>query len=351
MSEQLTIAFALALTSNFEEPEGPNGPLIVHNVPIMVAGRWKSMQGKTCEFTDQDLDANKDNWMDNAVWTRHQLLPGENRSAELCIGGVTKRYFTPNFSTVLEDGTIYKGAAILGDVLLHRKTDASRDAAVLIRLPKGQGGFRMTSAEIAMLDENFDVKTGVYHPKKYAFGGLTIQREGACNACNIPAFASAAPGQRGMDMAEPKPAETPPVNQAPPAPGGAEAEPAWATEMKGLLHQILEREMQEAAAKGAAKGAKPSEPPADGAKANECKAGMAAPQITTEQFAAMTAELATLKEDRRKLQAIVDKANSKPESTRTAGADFAAGEKLNTEGISTSSMMLVGKNLHISGRD
>ena len=48
-----------------------------------------------------------------------------------------------------------------------------------------------------MLDENFDAKTGIYHPSKYAFGGLTIQREGACNACNIPAFAAASPGQGG----------------------------------------------------------------------------------------------------------------------------------------------------------
>ena len=114
------------LVSNFEEPNGPDGPLIVHNVPIMVAGKWKSMQGKICEFTDLDLDANKDNWVDNGAWTRHALIPGENRPAEICIGGVIKRYFNPNFSTVLEDGTIYKGAAILGDVLLHRLTEGSR---------------------------------------------------------------------------------------------------------------------------------------------------------------------------------------------------------------------------------
>lgn len=343
MKEQLTVEFAMPPGSNFEEPNGPDGPLIVHNFPIMVEGAWTSMEGKTVQFGPQDLKANQGNWTDTAIWTRHPLVPGENRSADLCIGAVVAHYYTDKFQAVLEDGSTFVGAAVLGDAMLHRRTEPSRDAAVLIRLPKGQGGFRMTSAEIELLDADFDAQQDVYRPKRYAFGGVTIQRKGGCKACNIPAFAAncAAPGQGATHMAD-GPAGTPPANQAPPTPGGAEAEPAWAKALSAKLDQLIEMEKAEAAHAGDGKGGAPAGTP----PANECHqaAGMAAPQVTAEQFAA-------LNEDVRKLRAAAEKANSQPAALQTKGASFAAGGKLNSEGISSSSMMLVGKNLHLHGRE
>ena len=343
MSDNFRINFYVPDGSSFEEM--PDGSLIVHNVPAMCEGMWTSMEGKTVLFSPQDLKANCANWTDNGIWTRHPLMPGENRPSDICVGGVLNPRFVPNFSTVLEDGTLFTGAAVLCDLVFNRQTDGSKDAAIQIRLPKEAGGFRMTSAEIIMQASQFDAANNVYRPSQYAFGGLTIQRKGGCKACNIPAFASAAPGQEIGNMADTPPAVAPPVNQAPPTPGGTEAIPAWATELVGICKQILEREMQEAAEKGAAKGAKPKEPSPPAPAANECsgKAGMAAPGPDTVAFAAEQLKVKDLEEKNRVLKAELDKALSKP-----ALSSFVerSGPAMNTEGKPSLNAVLVGKNMH-----
>jgi hypothetical protein len=312
--------------TNFEEPEGPEGPLIVHNVPIMASGIWPSMNGKSYAFSKQFLLANLDNWSDSIVWNRHPLIPGENRSATDSIGAVLKRYFEPNFTTKLKDGTTYQGAAIMGDVLFHRKTDESRDAATLIRLPYDQGGFRMVSAEMHMDGVEFDAERNVYTPESCKFFGLTIQREGGCAACNIPAFAKAAPGQETGNMAEPEKPATP----APPTPGGAEQMPEWARVMSEKMDKIL------AIASGQGGGAPPA--PANAAPA----ATMSAPAPDVEAFAASELKVKDLEEKLRVANAIIEKAKSKP-----AIENFAEpGPKLSTN-IESTSMHLIGKSLHL----
>jgi len=142
MSGNLQVSFWVPTGSSFEDM--PDGSLIVHGVPIMCEGSWTSMEGKTVKFSPQDLKANASNWQDNGIWTRHPLMPGENRPSDLCVGGVLNPTYVDSYKTVQDDGTIFTGAAVLGDLIFHRQTDASKDAAVQIRLPKEAGGFRMT---------------------------------------------------------------------------------------------------------------------------------------------------------------------------------------------------------------
>jgi hypothetical protein len=229
-------------------------------------------------------------------------MPGENRPADLCVGGVQNPTFIRSFQTIMEDGTMFKGAAVLGDLVFHRQTDASKDAAVQIRLPKEAGGFRMTSAEVVMQSAEYDANAKVYRPKQYAFGGLTIQRKGGCKACNIPAFAETTPGQGNETMAT---EEVKPVNLAPPTPGGAEAMPSWAQGLHDKLDKLM---AMEAAERIADKGV-----------ANECKAGMAEKAPLLESFAAVEAKVKTLEEsnkalteEKRVLTAQLEKANAKP---------------------------------------
>jgi hypothetical protein len=335
MSEELRISFMVPTGSSFED--APDGSLIVHGVPAMCEGEWKSAEGKVVQFGKPDLKANCANWYDNGIWTRHPLMPGENRPADLCVGGVQNPTYTDSFKTVLEDGTVYQGAAVIGDLVFHRQTDASKDAAVQIRLPKDQGGFRMVSAEIIMQSSEFDAKAGVYHPTKYAFGGLTIQRKGGCKACNIPAFAQAAPGQEIGNMAE----EPKPAIPAPPAPGGAGEMPAWAKVLSDKLDKLIEMETAEAAEE-------------KGEPTNECNkgAGMAAQAPRIESFAAVEAKVKDLEaqtkaliEDKRVLTAKLEKADSKQAPT----GNFSAPEpKINTEGVSSSRMVLSGTNMKLS---
>lgn len=330
MSERYA-SFTVPTDSSFEEPEGPDGPLIVHNVPLMVEGKWTSMQGKTIEFTAQDLQANFDNWVDNLVWVRHQLVPGENRPATESVGCVPVRYFNPDYETVLEDGTLYRGAAAMGDMVLHRQTEASRDAAKLIRLPRDQGGFRMVSSELTDIDAAYDEREKVFHPRRYAFAGLTIQRKGGCKACNIPAFA-ATPGQGNGNMAD----NEPPA-QAPPAPGGAEGEPAWVARIEQKIDALIQHEKAEAA-----KGAN-AQPPAP---------QMAAPEPPKVDFAEYDKKLADANEEIRKLKAIVDKANSKPASLQTEGVAFSDnGAPKTNEGKPSLAFSQMGNNMRLRRRD
>lgn len=341
MNDELRIGFMVPEGSHFED--APDGSLIVHGVPIMCEGAWQSMEGKKVQFGPQDLKANCANWLDNGIWTRHPLMPGENRPSDLCVGGVRNYAYTDSFVTALDDGTMFKGAAVLGDLVFHRQTDASKDAAVQIRLPKEAGGFRMTSAEIVMQSSEFDAQAGVYHPSKYAFGGLTIQRKGGCKACNIPAFAATTPGQENGNMAETKP-----EGPAPPAPGGAEEMPGWAsglhTKVDGL-HSKMDKLM-------AMESAEPIQPKGE---ANECNkgAGMAAQAPLMESFAAVEAKVKELEkekevllEERRVLTAKLEKANSKQVGNFSAQVENAP--KMNTEGVSSSRMVLSGSNMKLN---
>jgi hypothetical protein len=162
-----------ALTS-YERTE--DGGLMIHGVVIMAAGSWTDMHGIHTVFSSEVLQRCADQWADPAVWTRHS--GGTPRSITEKIGSV----INPNYSPSL--------AAVVGDVLLHCKTETSAAAAQLVQLQKDQGGIKDVSAEtIVEMDRDGNV-TDV------TFTGLALVEDGACEVCKLPAYG------RGEPMAE-----------------------------------------------------------------------------------------------------------------------------------------------------
>ena len=143
-------------------------------------------------------------------------------------------------------------------------------------------------------------------------------------------------------------AETKPEGPAPPAPGGAEEVPGWAsglhTKVDGL-HSKMDKLM-------AMESAEPIQPKGE---ANECNkgAGMAAQAPLMESFVAVEAKVKELEkekevllEERRVLTAKLEKANSKQVGNFSAQVENAP--KMNTEGVSSSRMVLSGSNMKLN---
>ncbi|OPX65646.1 MAG: hypothetical protein A4E30_00317 [Methanomassiliicoccales archaeon PtaB.Bin215] len=340
MSDLLLFSYG-NIEGHFEEM--PDGSLLVHDVPLMVEGTWTAMDGRKIMFTPEDLRNNIQNWSDNAIWARHRNQPGENRPADQCLGGILNPRFEPNYKAVLPDGSSITVAAAVGDILLHRKTQASVDAATQIRLPKEAGGYRMVSSEIAMSQTEYDADSQTYRAIGYTWDGGTIQRKGACALCNIPAFASGVDDtmtKKKEEVTAPAPvnmAEEPPGEGPPPStPGGGEGgEPAWVGRLEQKIDMLIEHERAEAQ-----KGQGGEEAPV----AQECndKKEMAAPEKGSIDFSAFEQRIAAQDEEIRKLRATLDKINERPASTITEGT-FSAGGEARTGTLST--VKQVGKSV------
>lgn len=162
-----------ALTS-YERTE--DGGLLIHGVVIMAAGAWTDMHGIYTVFSGEVLQRCAAQWADTAVWTRHS-------------GGVP-RSVTEKIGTVLNPNYDPSLAAVIGDVLLHCKTETSAGAAQLVQLQKDQGGIKDVSAEtIVEMDPDGTVTDII-------FTGLALVEDGACEVCKLPAYG------RGEPMAE-----------------------------------------------------------------------------------------------------------------------------------------------------
>lgn len=161
--------------SSFETTE--DGGLLIHGVTIMAAGTWTDMHGITTTFSEDVLQRCASAWDDNAVWTRH--AGGAPRSVTEKVGAVVNPYYSPT------DG------AVMGDVILHNRTDTSRACSELVQMAREQGGIKDVSAEtMVMMDESGNVLDLV-------FTGLALVEDGACETCRIPAF-----GREESNMAD-----------------------------------------------------------------------------------------------------------------------------------------------------
>ena len=161
--------------SSFEA--SPDGGLIVHGVIIMAAGTWTDMHGITTTFSEDVLERCATAWDDNAVWTRH--AGGAPRNVTEKVGIVANPYYSP------ADG------AVMGDVILHNRTDTSRACSELVQMAREQGGIKDVSAEtMVLMDEDGTVLDMV-------FTGLALVEDGACETCRIPAF-----GKEEKNMAD-----------------------------------------------------------------------------------------------------------------------------------------------------
>lgn len=144
------------------------GGLLIHGVVIMAAGDWTDMHGIRTVFGEEVLQRCAGQWADPAVWTRH--------------AGGSPRSVTEKIGTVLNPAYSPSQAAVVGDILLHCKTETSAAAAELVQLQKDQGGIKDVSAEtIVEMDRDGNVTDLI-------FTGLALVEDGACEVCKLPAF-------------------------------------------------------------------------------------------------------------------------------------------------------------------
>lgn len=164
--------------SSYETLE--DGSLLVHGVVIMAAGTWTDMHGITTTFSEEVLERCAGVWPDNAVWTRH--AGGTPRSVTEKVGAVLNPTYSPTEH------------AVIGDVLLHNQTDASRACSALVQMAREDGGIKDVSAE-TMVDIDRDGNV-----LEVAFTGLALVEDGACETCRLPAFGREEPNMADEEV-------------------------------------------------------------------------------------------------------------------------------------------------------
>lgn len=158
--------FNLEFPSSFSPTD--DGGIMVRDVPLMAEGRWVSMQGIETVFTAEVLLKCATDWRDNGVWLRHP--GGAPRSVSDKVGAVRNVHYDAS------------RRAVCGDLYLHQRTEASRDAAHLVQMAESDGGIKSVSAETLLeLGDNGIVENIV-------FTGIALVEEGACETCKIPSF-------------------------------------------------------------------------------------------------------------------------------------------------------------------
>ena len=152
--------------SSFQTQE--DGSLLVRGVVIMAAGTWTDMHGITTTFSEDVLQRCAMVWADNAVWTRHS--GGSPRNVTEKVGVVANPTYSPT------------EAAVIADLILHNRTDASRSCSALVQMAREAGGIKDVSAECMVeMDADGTVLDMV-------FTGLALVEDGACETCRIPAY-------------------------------------------------------------------------------------------------------------------------------------------------------------------
>lgn len=152
--------------SSYEET--PDGGLLVHGVVIMAAGEWTDMHGIYTRFTPEVLQRCAGQWADNAVWTRHS--GGTPRQVTEKVGAVVGPHYDP------------ERTAVVGDILLHRRTETSASASALVQMDREAGGIKDVSAETIVEMDRDGTVTDV------TFTGLALVEDGACEVCKLPAY-------------------------------------------------------------------------------------------------------------------------------------------------------------------
>lgn len=158
------------------------GGLLIHGVVIMAAGEWTDMHGIRTVFGEEVLQRCAGQWADPAVWTRH--------------AGGSPRSVTEKIGTVLNPAYSPSQAAVVGDILLHCKTETSAAAAELVQLQKDQGGIKDVSAETIVEMEPGGIVTDV------TFTGLALVEDGACEVCKLPAYGRGEPMTEDIEKKE-----------------------------------------------------------------------------------------------------------------------------------------------------
>lgn len=142
-----------------------DGGLLIRDVKLLASGTWTDSHIGTPLFYPQKiLEKYAKNWIDNSLWSRHS--GGMSRSITDKIGEVRN----PR----------YNDGAVIGDLWLHEKTQASRDTAELIKA----GLVNYVSVEHGG-KERWNAAEKRYDAEEIVFGGVAVVNRGACKVCTI----------------------------------------------------------------------------------------------------------------------------------------------------------------------
>ena len=191
------------------------GGLLIHGVVIMAAGEWTDMHGIHTVFGEDVLQRCAGQWADPAVWTRH--------------AGGSPRSVTEKIGTVLNPAYSPSQAAVVGDILLHCKTETSAAAAELVQLQKDQGGIKDVSAETIVEMAPGGIVTDV------TFTGLALVEDGACEVCKLPAYGRGEPMTEDIEKKKTEGAFEGPEQDDP-----AKGEPKETADLFAMLARFVE---------------------------------------------------------------------------------------------------------------
>ena len=160
----------------------PDGSLILKDVRLLASGTWvDSNYGTPLFYPEAVLKEYADNWFDNPFWSRHS--GGSSRSITDKIGEVTNRR--------------YHDKAVHGDIILHGKTQTSRDSIEMVIA----GLANAVSVEHGGR-ERYDEDSRAYIAEELIFYGVALVNKGACDVCTINNEASRSAAENDMELKE-----------------------------------------------------------------------------------------------------------------------------------------------------
>lgn len=142
-----------------------DGSLTIKGVILLAAGTWTdSNWGTPLVYSSEVLKEYAKNWFDNPLWVRH--------------GGGTPRSITDKIGEI--ENQRYDDSKVLGDIILHGKTQTSNDTIELIT----SGLVNAISVEHSGR-ERWDPDEQAYRSEEIIFYGAAVVNKGACTVCTI----------------------------------------------------------------------------------------------------------------------------------------------------------------------
>jgi uncharacterized coiled-coil protein SlyX len=142
-----------------------NGSLTIKDAILLAAGTWvDSTWGTPLCYSEDILKEYAENWVDNPLWSRH--------------GGGSPRSITDKIGEIVNQR--YNDGAVVGDLVLHGKTQTSSDVIELIT-----GGLVDAISVEHSGRERWDPDAREYVAEEIIFYGAAIVNKGACSVCKI----------------------------------------------------------------------------------------------------------------------------------------------------------------------
>jgi uncharacterized coiled-coil protein SlyX len=145
--------------------QAADGSLTIKDVRLLASGTWTdSSWGTPLFYPEAVLKEYAENWFDNPFWCRH--------------GGGVPRSITDKVGEVVKPR--YHDKAVHGDIVLHGKTQTSRDLIEMVIA----GLANAVSVEHGGR-ERWDPDEGIDISEEIIFYGAAAVNKGACDICTI----------------------------------------------------------------------------------------------------------------------------------------------------------------------